>query len=95
MYIRKQTKKQIIEVFHNNFEEMRENIKQLEQEGWSGNTRSSIAGITLYELKLRSDEKVRALKSVYPDINVYYHEKDSLIHDYPYVLYTVHEREIE
>lgn len=95
MFIKKQTKKMVIEVFHNSLDEMWETIKRLEQEGWSGNTRVSVVGMPLFELKLRNDEEVKKFKELYQMTKVQEPEGDSLFDDCPYVLYTIHEREIK
>ncbi|MEC0685645.1 hypothetical protein P8888_22015 [Bacillus haynesii] len=95
MFIKKQTKKMVIEVFHNSLDEMWETIKRLEQEGWSGNTRVSVVGMPLFELKLRNDEEVKKFKELYQMTKVQEPEMGSYFNDCPFVLFTIHEREIK
>ncbi|KKB71962.1 hypothetical protein [Bacillus sp. TH008] len=95
MFIKKQTKKMVIEVFHNSLDEMWETIKRLEQEGWSGNTRVSVVGMPLFELKLRNDEEVKRFKELYQTTKVQESERGSYFNDCPFVLFTIHEREIK
>ncbi|APH36070.1 hypothetical protein FH505_10575 [Bacillus velezensis] len=94
MFIKSQTKKMVLEVFHNSLDEMWGNIKQLEKDGWSRNTRTSVAGIPLHELELWNDKEIDEFKSLYPKIKVQ-DPDDSVFNNHPYVLYTIHEREFK
>ena len=82
---------EVIEVFHNSAEEMHENIKKLKEEGWSGNTRISVAGLSLVRLTIND---VEAFKKAYPDVTIH-EDEPGFLSDGTYVYFTIHEREIQ
>lgn len=83
-----------IEVLHNSPEEMRESIKKLKEEGWSSNTRCSIAGFTLNTIALSEGEGVDNFKKIHPEITVHPPKKDGFFDRDPYVYFTAHEKVI-
>jgi hypothetical protein len=93
MRIAKKRLMEVIEVFHNSAEEMRETVQKLQAEGWSGNTRLSVAGVPLSRLRLDRD-RVEIFKRRYPDVTIH-EDKPGLLSDGVYVYFTIHEREIE
>ncbi|EQM25359.1 hypothetical protein N399_24210 (plasmid) [Bacillus licheniformis CG-B52] len=49
----------------------------------------------LFELKLRNDEEVKRFKELYQTTKVQEPERGSYFNDCPFVLFTIHEREIK
>ncbi|AXQ67662.1 hypothetical protein KIOSHI_179 [Bacillus phage Kioshi] len=94
MIIHKQEVKETIKVFHNSREEMWENLKKLKSEGWSGNTRVSVVGLTLVRQEL-SHMDIEWLSENYPDLVIHEPEAGSYIYTQPYVFYTEHEKIIK
>jgi len=89
MQIVQKRHKEVIEVFHNDVEEMHENIRKLQKEGWSGNTRVSVTGVPLCILSIQD---VEHFQKQYPHVKV--HEDKSIYYG-TYVYFTIHEREIK
>ena len=81
-----------IEVLHNSREEMRENVKELKEQGWSPNTRSSVVGLGLDNFELFSEADVAEFKKEHPEIVVHPAEEKSFFKRNPYVYYTIHEK---
>lgn len=91
MFIHKQEVKETIKVFHNSREEMWKNIADLQKEGWSGNTRVSVVGLTLVRQEL-SHTDIEWLNENYPDLVIQEPEPNSYLYNQPYVYYTEHEK---
>lgn len=83
-----------IEVLHNSVDEMWENVDKLKEEGWSSNTRISMAGFTLDTISLSEGEGVDNFKKIHPEITVHPPKKDGFFDRDPYVYFTAHEKVI-
>ncbi|WPF70155.1 hypothetical protein BCVP_CDS0127 [Bacillus phage BC-VP] len=94
MFIHKREVKETIKVYHNSREEMWENLKKLKEEGWSGNTRSSVVGLTLVRQEL-SHMDIEWLNENYPDLVIHEPDPDRFLYTQPYVFCTEHEKLLE
>ncbi|MDK2600482.1 hypothetical protein QO179_23580 [Bacillus stercoris] len=91
MFIAKEEKKLVVDVFHNDGDEMEENLKKLKEDGWSGNIRQTLSGIGSYTLDLYEDEE-KEFREKYPDIKIHPGDKEKFLFRNPYVFYTKHEK---
>lgn len=79
--------KEVIEVLHNNLEEMLKNVDKLKSEGWSDTFWNS------YTSSIPKSE-VDSFKKNNPAVKIYIPSEGNLLHTEPFVYVTIHEREI-
>lgn len=94
MHITVKETKETIQVLHNNQEEMMQTVATLKSEGWSSNTRISIAGDSLIKYEIPTNS-VETFQQSYPDVEVQYPSKNDYLYRSPYVFITEHERVIK
>lgn len=95
MKIIKNEKKEVIRVLHKNVEAMKENVKQLQEEGWSDNVRRTLSGEQMIKEELYSEEYVELMKKDHPDIEIQKPKSGGYLHRHPFVILTEHERVIQ
>ena len=94
MHIIVKETKETMQVLHNNVEEMKQTTEKLKGEGWSDNTRRSMAGDSLIKYEIPTNS-VETFQQSYPDVEVQYPSKNDFLYRNPYVFITEHERVIK